>query len=467
MSILNSVCNKPRPLFRSGIFAEQGQGTKRHFLDSLFFHLYKVQGKLFLFLIFSLQFSVFSVYPVESIEVYLQLQTHGQRVNLGIANFLVEKTEEEQIARDIRKVVLEDLLFTHFFNLLEEENLTLDYKKWGNIGAQALVVGEVGIKKESLILKGKLIDLETEEEIFVKIYESRRENWREIAHRFSDDIVFRFTGEKGIAQSKIVFVNDATGNKEVYLVDYDGENLEKLTEEKSLVLLPRWDSRGKNIVYTSYRNGNPDLYWLDLGRQRKEGSKRYSEPLLQYQGLNLAGSFSSDGKYLALTLTKDGNPEIYILDLEKRNLRRLTYSKSVDIAPRFAPNGKEIVFISDRQGNPQVYIVDIEGLNLRRITEDGYYDSPFWSPRGDLLAYVRRENENFQIYILNLKDKKEMQLTFFGSNENPTFSPDGRWVAFVSNRNGKYELYRMRIDGSNQQKLVDLPGEFRTPVWSP
>jgi len=392
--------------------------------------------------------------------VYLQLQAPGGRVDLGIGNFLAQKPEEENFAQRIRQVVRNDLLLTRFFNLIEGEDFTLDYRKWKNIGAQALVTGEVEIKEENLILKGKLIDLETEEEIFVKIYETKKEYWRTFAHRFSDDIIFRFTGEEGIAQSKIVFVNDATGDKEIYLIDYDGENLQKLTEEKSLVLLPRWDPTGKGIVYTSYRNGNPDLYQLHFN----EGKKKF---LLRYQGLNLAGSFSPDGKYLLVTLTKDGNPEIYLLDLEDRVLRRLTYLKNIDIAPYFSPNGKEIVFVSDRLGNPQVYIMDWEGLNLRRITERGYCDSPVWSPRGDLIAYAKRENDNFQIYVFNLKNKKETQLTFFGSNENPTFSPDGRWIVFISNRNGKYELYRMRIDGSSQQRLVDLPGECRTPSWSP
>lgn len=428
------------------------------------FTLNSVYNRFFLIIVISLPFTVYRLPSVYGIEVYLQLQSYGQRVNLGISKFSVQKIEEEDFAIKIREVVRNDLLFTQFFDLIEEgdypENLTSDYKQWKNVGAQALVSGEVWRKKDDIFFKGKLIDLETEEEIFVKIYETKRDNWRDLAHRFSDDIVFRFSGEKGIAQSKIVFVNDASGYKEVYLIDYDGENLQKLTEEKSLVLLPRWQPDRKGIIYTSYRNGNPDLYQLHFN----EGKKK---PLLQYQGLNLGGSFSPDGKYLLVTLTKDGNPQIYLLDLEKKISRRLTHTKSVDIAPSFSPNGKEIVFISDRLGNPQVYLMDWEGLNLRRITESGYCDSPVWSPRGDLLAYVKRENENFQVYIFLLKDKQERQLTFFGSNENPTFSPDGRWIVFVSNRNGKFELYRMRIDGSSQQRLVDLPGESRTPSWSP
>ncbi len=419
---------------------------------------------------------MFSFNYLHGIDVYLQLRTHGQRVNLGIDKFSTEKPEEENFAQKMRQVVCNDLLLTHFFDLIEGENLTSKYADWKNIGAQALISAEVRIKKENMVFKGKLIDLGTEEEIFSKVYEIKKEysprsevGWSDLAHRFSDDIVFRFSGEEGIAQSKIIFVNDATGYKEVYLIDYDGENLQKLTEEKSLVLLPRWQPNRKGIIYTSYRNGNPDLYQLHFNEGKRKPFKVnfQGEPLLQYQGLNLGGSFSPDGKYLSVTLTKDGNPEIYLFDLEGNTVRRLTRAKSVDIAPSFSPNGKEIVFISDRLGNPQVYLMDWEGLNLRRVTESGYCDSPVWSPRGDLLAYVKRENENFQVYIFLIKDKQEKQLTFFGSNENPTFSPDGRWIVFVSNRNGKYELYRMFIDGSSQQRLVDLPGGCRTPSWSP
>jgi len=425
------------------------------------FEFFNKRKKVILWVLFYiLHFTFYILHPLYGIEVYLQLRRHGQRVNLGLNKFFAEKTEEEDFAEKIRKVVRSDLLFTRFFDLIEGETSLSAYSYWKDIGTELLITGEIRTKKEDIILSGRLIDLKTEEAIFAKIYETKKDYWREIAHRFSDEIIFRFTGERSITQSKIVFVNNVSGHKEVYLIDYDGENLQKLTEDSSLALLPRWEPDRKGIIYTSYCNGNPDLYRLHF-------NKRKREPLFQYQGLNLAGSFSKDGKYLVLTLTKDGNPEIYLFDQENKNLRRLTYSKGVDIAPSFSPNNREIVFVSDREGRPQIYVIDIEGLNLRKLTMEGYCDSPVWSPRGDLIAFARRENGYSQVYTISVDGKNERKLTFEGSNENPSFSPDGRWLVFCSSRNNKYELYRMYIDGSFQQRIAEIPGDCRTPAWSP
>jgi TolB protein len=147
----------------------------------------------------------------------------------------------------------------------------------------------------------------------------------------------------------------------------------------------------------------------------------------------------------------------------------MTEGSNIDTSPSFAPNGQEIVFISDRPGHPQLYIMNIDGGNMRRLTTDGPSDSPAWSPRGDKIVFTMRQPRgNYDLYVYDLPTSKITKITNNQrNNENPTWSPDGRFVVFSSTRSGKNEIYIMAIDGSGTRKLAEIPGNSYTPSWSP
>lgn len=403
-----------------------------------------------------------------AIDVYLSLSAHGQRLELGFAGFIPQNAtiEDTKLCREIQDVLRYDLLFSRYFNISEGGPLYTgkdeELQEWVDIGANTLICGKLKRNESGLVLIGQLLDIASKQVIWESTYVGTENDYRRIAHELNDDIVLRFTGEKGIAHTKIAFVNKRGWSKELFLVDYDGYNLRQLTWDESLNLLPKWSPDGDEILYTTYRFGNPDLYSI----YPKTGRRR---AVSYIQGLNTTGAFSPDGTKIVLTVSHGTNPNLYLLERSGKIIRKMTVSQSIDTSPSFAPNGKEIVFISDRPGYPQLYIMNLEGGNLRRITTPGFCDSPAWSPRGDKIAFTMRlGRQNYDLYIYDLTKSRILRLTEDErNNENPSWSPDGRFIVFSSNRTGTNELHIIGADGSGIRKLGEIPGNSSTPSWSP
>lgn len=408
---------------------------------------------------------VFKMTIFAGIDIYIQAVKTGKRINIGISKFVSKTLTDLKLPQQIQQVVKDDLMFTRLFNVVEPGWQFLPNKiiseKWQKYGVDVVVCGEVKYESGEYILVGTMYDVTTTEKIYEKVFKSK--DLRYVSHLFSDNIVRAFTGEYGIATTQIVFVNDTTGNKEIYIIDYDGYNLKQLTNDKSINIYPRVSPDGQKIVYTTYKYRNPDLYLMDIDGKNKQA-------LSTFQGLNVTANWSPDGEYLILTLTKaKHSPNMYIMDIATRNLKRITYGESVDIAGYFSPNGREIVFISNRIGIPQVYIATIDGSSIRRFPTERYSSSPIWSPKGDKIVFTMQgDNGMFDIYLYDIQKGEYYRLTQdVGSNENPYFSPDGRFIVFSSNRNSRWELYTMFLDGSNQRRVADIKGNSYTPCWTP
>ena len=419
---------------------------------------------------FTLQLSPFT--RAFATDIYLQLQ-RGQKVTLALPEFNPKDPASEGMSRDLRNTVKDDLLFTRLFNLVESGPAAglgkIDFQLWGQAGADLLITGAVnasadsGKKNETMVsLVASVYETPAGNPILQKLYRTPERNARRLAHEFVADFIYRFTGNRGVSASRIAFSNDATGVKEIYVIDYDGKNLRRLTNDKSIALLPRWSPSRKEILYTSYRNGNPDLALLSLETGR-------TQMISAHRGLNASASFSPDGKTIVATLSYQGTPNLYLLDRQGAILRRLTKSKSLDTSASFSADGRKIVFVSDRPGFPQIYRMDLDGTNAERLSESGWCDSPVWSPLGDKIAYSRGAGQGrHDIMVLDIQSGKTSQITSeAGKNENPAFSPDGRFIAFSSTRNGKREIHIATIDGAIQKKLADIPGSSSTPAWEP
>ena len=401
-------------------------------------------------------------------DVYLSLSAVSSRSDIALEAFTPADASPESVrnAKVIKEIVENDLILSRFFNLIlgnVPKNLTFEEQMsfWEKRGALVLIRGTVVVIDNNLMIDVKMHDVESGEVIWKQSYNSPVLSFRRTAHKISNEIIKRFTGEEGIASSKIVFVNNSTKNKEIYIADYDGFNVKKLTNDRKINILPRFNPSGTGFIFTSYLYNNPDLYFLDLKNNKRSVVSRF-------QGLNTAGTFSPDGKNIALTLSRGRFPNLYLIDLKGSIIRRMTDGSYIDTSPSFSPNGNEIVFISDRPGYPQLYIMNFSGGNVRRLTTSGYCDSPAWSPRGDKIAFTMRQpKNNYDLYVYDLPTAKITKLTNAqGNNENPVWSPDGRFLAFSSTRSGKSEIYIMAIDGSGVRKLANLSGASQMPSWS-
>lgn len=404
---------------------------------------------------------------LHSADIYLQLQ-RGENVTVALPEFISkdDKAETLSLSREIRDTSKDDILFTRLFNLSESgPPLTegqIDFKGWGAAGSDLLVKGVVSHSDGKVSFTVAVFELPEGAPVFQKLYRTPARNARRIAHEFAADFIYRFTGNRGVSATRIAFSNDASGSKEIYAIDYDGKNLVQLTREKSIAILPRWSPDKQGILYTTYRDGNPDLalFSFTTGKSKTLSARR---------GLNTSASFSPDGKQIVATLSFQEATSLYLLDRQGGILRRLTNSKASDTSASFSADGRKIIFVSDRSGMPQIYMMNADGSKPERLTDGGWCDGPVWSPLGDKIAYSRGDGSgHHDIIMQDLATGKKIQVTSdSGKNENPAFSPDGRFIAFSSTRKGRREIYIASMDGVVQRKLSEIPGSSSTPSWEP
>ena len=337
------------------------------------------------------------------------------------------------------------------------------------IDAQFLSFGNVRATGGRITVEARLWDLKRPEnrEALGKRYSSEDSEvgTRLVAHQWADAIVELLGGGlKGIALTKLAYISDRSGAKELYVMDYDGNDSHALTSQKSIVLTPSWAPDGEKIAFTSFRQGGANIEILSRVDRRPYTFVRQG-------GTTTTPVWSPDGSKIAFATSRDGSDtEIYVADWNGRNGRRLTVSKSVDISPVWNPRtGREIAFVSDRSGSAQIYIMDAEGTNVRRIVNDGGTAvNPSWSPDGQRIAFAWQKSRTsyFDIYVHDLATGRNDQLTqSAGDNERPTWSPDGRHLAFESTRNGTSQIYSMLADGTKVRQLTQS-GKNQGPAWS-
>ncbi len=412
---------------------------------------------------------VLPAFAAPKTDVYIGITSVGKNhlPAIGMPAFQAD-AQGQEAAQLVRDVLRADLLFARYFDINEDgpdfnaKKLSQTMTAWAKAKASYLLAGEVSYEEPYYTIKIYVYDLATRKPVFPKAFKGTKSSLRRLAHIAADQITNALTGKRGIADTKIAFANNSTKHKEIYMVDYDGENLQKLTNDRSIALLPRWSKDGR-IYYTTYKYRNPDIFAIDL----KAGK---IAPVIIRGGLSLIGGVSPDGKALVFTSSGGSNPSIYIYNLETHTKQRITNKTSVDGSPSYSPDGQYITFVSNRAGNPQIYVMELSTGKTRALTKDfNWSDTPQWSPTGEWIVFSGREApyHPMDIFLVDLTGTQLRRLTTdAGSNEDPTWSPDGRFIAFTTTRNGKRQLYMMDMDGSAPHLLADLPGDSFTPHWS-
>jgi TolB protein len=387
----------------------------------------------------------------------------------------LEKTFHDVLWNDLEYSGIVDMVSPSFYpTTVPTQPAQLDAAAWSAAPASAYMVAFGSLDAASgLNVSGNLFDVRSAPaaSALQKIYRGAATDAdaRKLAHQFADDIIARLSGGvPGIASTQIAFVSNRSGNKEIWVMDYDGSNQHEITQLKTISLTPRWSPDATRIAFTCYEPFRGDTS-AQICMYSTESNRLISFP--RFRGTTCCPAWSPDGKQLAFMSSGGGDPGIYTSEADGGHSRRVTLSRGVSTSPVWNPRtGQQIIFLSDRGGEPVLYQMNADGSNVEKIDmpDMGYVVDPAWSPNGQLLAFAwRRPSGNFDIYIMDIVSRQLVELTRdAGRNERPSWAPDGRHLVFESTRTGTRQIWTMLADGSEPKQLT-YSGQNESPNWSP
>ena len=384
---------------------------------------------------------------------------------VSVANF----KRDGEVPQPIDEIIRADLQRSGLFRLIDPgaaplaETAAVNFPEFKGRGADALVVGSVSRLADGRFdLRFRLYDTVKQTQLDALSYVSSAAELRLNAHRISDRIFERLTGERGVFATRIAYVVELAKNSfELHVADADGANAQPALRSREPIMSPSWSADGTRLAYVSFESGKPVVYTHAIAT----GQRRV---LANFRGSNSAPAWAPDGKSLAVVLTRDGLSQIYSISADGSNVQRLTRSADIDTEPVFSADGKFIYFTSDRGGGPQIYRMNTDGSNVARVTFSGDYNvSPRISADGRLLAYIGRRGGRFQVHTLDLVTNQETVLTDTQLDESPSFAPNGRMLLYATEVGGRGILASVSVDARVRARLSGPSGDVREPTWGP
>lgn len=290
---------------------------------------------------------------------------------------------------------------------------------------------------------------------------------RGLAHHISNLIYQKLIGVRGIFNTKIAYVlaqryNNAPSHYQLIVADEDGFNPQTLFSSTQPIMSPAWSHDRKNLAYVSFEGHQQQIYLQNLA----SGARQL---IARFPGINSAPSFSPNDRRMAMTLTsKEGDPNIYVMNLSTRCLTQITNDNAIDTEPTWSPDGNSLYFTSSRAGGPQIYRYVFAAQQISRITFDGDYNArPSVSFDGLMLALIHRDGSAYDIAKQDLNSGRITVLTDGGSDDSPSLAPNGKMILYGTRFAGHEMLGLVSTNGRVKLRLPSQVGDVQDPSWSP
>lgn len=434
----------------------------------------------------SILFLMVGLSGVAEAKIYIDITEAGSKqFPLALSPIIIKANDPmmRKAGADFIDTLKRDLELMSVFQIITENGILepanqrenfqasgIDFKNWKMIDAMAFTKGVLNGNPNKLTFDVYLYDTLAQKEILAKRYSGAVDQIKKMAHSFGNTIVESLLGEKGVFDTRIAFVCNPNKDKELCIMDFNGDNYETVTNHRTIVLSPTWNPTNRTVYYTAFdkKTDKPQLYSYNA-------DQRFTKRISDFPGMTIGLSYDPVQKLLATSLTQDGNAEIYLLNNYGDIVKRITDNKKIiDVSASFSPDGKEIVFVSDRDGTSQIYKMNRDGSMVKRLSFKGKNNtSPAWSPKGDKIAFAGMDTDGqFDILVMNTDGSGMNRLTYdTRNNEDPTWAPDGNLIGFTSNRktkdnpSGKNQIFIMRPDGSRQTPITFDNYDHSMPSW--
>ena len=386
----------------------------------------------------------------------------SNQIPVAVAGFADENIAPQQISAIIKA----DLERSGAFKLIDAGVITsmsnIDYGTWKSKGADALVVGTVAKSAAGdYEVRYKLFDTVKQSELSQLNVSRSAQFTRLTAHNIADDVYLKLTGIRGAFSTRIAYVKEYDKRHyELLVADADGEGEQMALRSNEPIISPSWSPDGTKVAYVSFEQKKPVVYVQNL-------ITRARTVIANEKGSNSSPVWAQSGNKLAVSLSKDGHTQIYTVNADGGNLKRVSNSAGIDSEANFAPDGS-IYFMSDRSGGPQIYRMNGEGGEAKRVTFTGNYNiSPRISADGKTLAYISRRDGNYQLFVMDLASGQEQRLSDSTDDQYPSFAPNGKYIMYATQAGGRKSLAVVSVDGRVKQRLTTQAGNIKEPTWGP
>ena len=379
---------------------------------------------------------------------------------------IVPFSGDAKLVQGIRDVVSADLARSGLFRLVDPAGKAphapseVVYADWP--GVDALAIGSVTVQQNGRIeAKFRLLDMVKKTELIAQAVSAGGDQMRAVAHRISDMIYEKLTGDAGVFSTRIAYVKRQGRSNRLVVADSDGYGEQSLLLSNEPIMSPAWSPDGSHLAYVTFEQGHAVVFVQSLLTNQRI-------VVANFPGSNSAPAWAPDGRQLAVVLTRDGGSQIYLVRPDGSNLRRLTFSGVIDTEPNFSPDGQYLLFTSDRGGSPQIYRMPVEGGAAQRQTfESGNNFSPRYSPDGKSFTFAHLEKGRFYIATQDFETKQMQLLSDGGWEKKPSFAPNGKLILYATEAQGRGILATVSSDGRVKQKMFPQAGDIREPTWGP